>query len=128
MNRHVLLVCFLILFISKTSAQIFIDPSDAGKNIGKIATFTGYVLNVGHKPRSKIISFGLSDDDYKSPQSLIIIIHLKHFDKSYYNSINSLTGKEINLTGKIQLFNSFPVINHYGRNLDINEIIILPGY
>lgn len=128
MKPYLFLTLILLLSGSRLFAQTDINPSDASRFIGKAVRLDGFVTQVIHRPHSNIISFGISDDDYKSPQSLVIIIHLKHFDSVYYRSLKALTGKEINTGGVLQSSQGLLVINHYGHDLYIEEIERLPSY
>ena len=127
MKSGLLLVLILLGVAGLSFAQKDINPSDAPRFIGKNLRLDGFVTRVCHHRHSRIITFGLSDDDYKSAESLVIVIHLRHFDTAYYQKIKELTGKEINTGGTLQRSKGLPLINHYGRDLYIEEIERLPA-
>jgi hypothetical protein len=64
----------------------------------------------------------------ENQQYMAIIIHVKHFHKSYYTMLKSLLTHEVTITGQLQLFRKMPVINYYGEDLTILEEEPLGSY
>ncbi|MVN21216.1 hypothetical protein [Mucilaginibacter arboris] len=125
--KQILLLTFLTApCIAKLFAQNAnsIRAFEAAEHIGKTVTVTATVINVKHIPQSKTISLGLSDWRNKD-ELLTLVIHQKHYSKSYYNYLRSLNGKLTMFTGKVLLFKGQLTINMEGSmtKIGISEII-----